>query len=265
MDPATLLTGGLNTLLGLVYVSYGVLTLVELRRHQPTRGTSHLGWAWVWMAFTCGPHHFDHGLHLLRGGSPAGLADLGVVLVGLPAAVVWFLLRVEALRGGSGDRRFRAELGVEALRTLLAAALVVTVVVIGTLPGAVDGVVAGVLDWRILPNVLLVVLYTVLGLLLVRGQVRRYARERTWSTSGLAMATIFPTCAAMHAVFVAYVAGGHYQPDTHLLVVDALAVPSALYFLTVTWLIGEGRLGDWSEPARDLTAGTPTTVDLAAR
>ena len=59
------------------------------------------------MAFTCGPHHLDHGLHVLISGRAGGWLDLLTIAVGFPAGVMWFLLRVEAMMGGRGDRTIR--------------------------------------------------------------------------------------------------------------------------------------------------------------
>ena len=39
MDLVTLATGAGNVVLGLVYVCYGLITLAELRRGTPSRGT----------------------------------------------------------------------------------------------------------------------------------------------------------------------------------------------------------------------------------
>ena len=75
-------------------------------------GFSHFGAAWIAMAFTCGPHHWVHGVHLGFEGRAAGVLDFVAVLVGVPAGVIWFLLRVEAFRGGRGDRFIRGTPGV---------------------------------------------------------------------------------------------------------------------------------------------------------
>jgi hypothetical protein len=96
--------GVLNVILGLVYCQYGTMTLYEMVRGRRTMGFSHFGAAWIAMAFTCGPHHVHHGVHLVLGGMPAGSLDLVAVAVGYPAGVGWFLLRVEAFTGGRGDR-----------------------------------------------------------------------------------------------------------------------------------------------------------------
>lgn len=80
------------------------MTAVEMLRNRRTMGFSHAGAAWIAMAFTCGPHHWVHGLHVAFEGRTGGPLDLVAVVVGLPAGVIWFLLRIEAFRGGRGDR-----------------------------------------------------------------------------------------------------------------------------------------------------------------
>ena len=93
-----------NIVLGLVYMQYGTMTLLEMIKNRRTMGFSHFGAAWIAMAFTCGPHHWFHGIHLMEWGGKGGPLDLIAVLVGFPAGVIWFGLRVEAYRGGRGDR-----------------------------------------------------------------------------------------------------------------------------------------------------------------
>src|SRR5437016_14471234 len=80
------------------------MTVIELRRGWRKLGFSHFGAAWIAMAFTCGPHHLAHGIHMLMRGEAAGSLDFVAVAVGFPAGVTWFLLRVEAFMGGQGDR-----------------------------------------------------------------------------------------------------------------------------------------------------------------
>src|SRR4051794_41394245 len=99
----TTLVATLNIVLGLVYIQYGTMTVLEMRRSWGTLGFSHFGAAWIAMAFTCGPHHLAHGLHVAAFGV-GGPLDLVAVLIGFPAGVTWFLLRVEAFRGGRGGR-----------------------------------------------------------------------------------------------------------------------------------------------------------------
>src|SRR3954468_8968210 len=100
----TTLVATLNIVLGLVYIQYGTMTVLEMRRSWGTLGFSHFGAAWIAMAFTCGPHHLPHGLHVAAAGGAAGALDFLAVVIGFPAGLTWFLLRVEAYRGGRGDR-----------------------------------------------------------------------------------------------------------------------------------------------------------------
>ena len=131
----------LNTVLGTVYTCYGLITIVDMKRGWRTNGFSHFGAAWLAMAFTCGPHHLDHGLHIFLSGRGGGWLDLVTIAVGFPAGVIWFLLRVEAMFGGRGDRHItgtpvwleampvvggsasRSSLGCGAPRTTIVAAL----------------------------------------------------------------------------------------------------------------------------------------------
>lgn len=45
---------------------------------------------------------------------------------------------------------------------------------------------------------------------------------------------------------------GLYEPEAHVLAIDIVAVPAAVYFLGVTWMIAEGWLPDWAEAAGDV-------------
>ena len=64
----TLFLALLNLALGMVYTSYGIMTAIDMKRGWRTSGFSHFGAAWLVMAFTCGPHHLEHGLHQLSAG-----------------------------------------------------------------------------------------------------------------------------------------------------------------------------------------------------
>ena len=201
----------LNLVLGLVYVQYGSMTLIDMRRHWGSMGFSHFGAAWIAMAFTCGPHHFAHGLHLLTANGRAGPLDFVAVLIGFPAGVTWFLLRVEAFRRGAGDRFVKGNpLWVLALPTLAGiylTALVSILVDTGSLNG--DHIAA------VTPNLLLILIYSTIGYYLVRTQVANRRPLRGWSVSGLALAVVFPTCAVMHAVYAYYATSGRYGPAAH--------------------------------------------------
>lgn len=220
---------GLNLLLGVVYVSYGIMTIIDLRRGWETRGFSHFGLAWIAMAFTCGPHHFEHGLHIAIAGRNGSALDLIAVVIGLPAGVIWFLLRVEALTGGRGDRFISGTPRWVAALPALSVVYVVLLVAAGAmlLRGGAD------FEPRMTPNVLLLGVYFLIGYYLLRTQLRNRDVIGGWSVSGLSLTFVFPTCGLMHIAFVVYAAAGTYQVDTHGLIIDWLAVPAALYFVWV--------------------------------
>lgn len=251
----TLVTAGtiaLNIALGLVYVAYAFMTMADIRRNRASRGGSHLAYGFVAIMLTCGPHHLDHALHLLTGNEVPGWLDLLVVATGLPTGMVWFALRVEALRGGPGDRHLQSPVVMDVLRTVTAVAFVLVAAAVLAFDVEAPGWGGLLVSWRMLPNALLVVLYLVIGAILLRTQLRRHRVQGTWSLSGLGITGVFPTCAAMHAVWLGYVASGRYEPEVHLLVIDTLAVPAALYFIAVAWLLSEGFLPDWTDAASDV-------------
>jgi hypothetical protein len=228
------------------------MTMVEMVRNRRTMGFSHFGAAWIAMAFTCGPHHWIHGIHIAFEGRAGGPIDLAAVLIGFPAGVMWFLLRVEAFRGGRGDRFWSGDpLWVQALPTL--AGMYVTALVAAALA-------AGPLQPRqlamVAPNLLLVVIYLAIGWILVRTQVANRRPLGGWSVSGLALAIIFPTCAAMHGVYLLYTLSGRYGGDIHGLAIDWLSVPAGAYFLWVVYALYRGTFADWN--------GSPLRVRRAA-
>lgn len=232
----------LNIVLGLVYFQYGTMTAIELRRNWREMGLSRFGIAWILMAFTCGPHHFIHGIHVAAEGRFAGGLDLIATLIALPAGVTWFLLRVEAFRGGRGDRFVPGSpLWVLVLPTLLAVymtAIGMTIADRG--PLSTDAFAMA------LPNLLLVVVYGLVGFYIARTQIHNRRPLGGWSLSGLSLAAIFPTCATMHGVFAFYALSGAYTSDAHHLVVDWLSVPAGVYFLHVVRSLYRGSATDWN-------------------
>ena len=218
-----------NLVLGVVYTSYGVMTIIDLKRGWKTMGFSHFGLAWIAMAFTCGPHHFEHGLHVAIAGRAGGPIDLIAVVVGLPAGVTWFLLRVEALTGGRGDRF------IPGTPRWVAALPAVSVVYLVALVGAASAALAAGADFnpKMTPNVLLLAVYFLIGYYLARTQLRNRPLMGGWSLSGLSLTFVFPTCGLMHIAFVLYAAAGTYTVDNHGLLIDWMAVPAALYFVWV--------------------------------
>lgn len=237
---------GLNIALGVAYMLIGAMVLMDARRQRGHFGTS-LGYALVAMAYTCGPHHFEHGLHILLGDDRlAGPLDIVTVAVGLPAAAVFAYLAVEGFRGGAGDRtipgtpRWLATLGFLGI----AYVTVFAAVVIERTPQF------GAWNQVLVPNVLLVVIYAAVGVVILQTQVARRPLTGGWSVSGLSLGLIFPTCAAMHATWVMYGALGSYALDWHLLTIDWLAVPAGLYFLWVVHRLRREALDAWdAEPS----------------
>ena len=232
-----------NILLGVAYTSYGVITAMEMKNDWRSFGFSHFGAAWIAMAFTCGPHHLDHGLHALADGR-GGSLDLLSVLVGLPAGVIWMGLRIEAFIGGRGDRFI---LGTP--RWLRALPVVVTAYVVVVVAASLVILVRRpfTTDWALLSNASLVVIYSAIGYFLLRTQLRRRPAMCGWSVSGLSLSVVFPTCALMHGVFAVYALAGTYQHDIHGVSIDWLSVPAGLYFLWVVRRLYQDSLRDWND------------------
>lgn len=235
----------LNIALGLIYTCYGVMTIIDLKNGWRANGLSHFGLAWIAMAFTCGPHHLEHGLHAALIGGNAGALDMLAVVLGAPAGVTWFLLRVEALSGGSGDRFIPGTPAWVRWLPYVAAAYVGAAVasIVWILRDGVH------LTPRITPNVLLLGLYGLIGYYLLRTQLNNHSATGGWSLSGLSLTVVFPTCGVMHAVFASYAISTTYQVDSHGLLIDWLAVPAAIYFVWVVRALHLGALTDWNEGA----------------
>ncbi|MGI9082277.1 MAG: hypothetical protein ACR2FZ_08360 [Thermoleophilaceae bacterium] len=238
--------GILNVVLGLVYTQYGTMTLIEMRRNWRTMGFSHFGAAWVAMAFTCGPHHLVHGIHVLAEGRTGGTLDLVAVLIGFPAGVIWFLLRIEAFSGGRGDRFIAGTPGWVAAIPFAAGIYVGVLVAIVAGSSAIS--LAAVPS--ALPNLLLVFIYSAIGFYLMRTQLANRRPLGGWSVSGIALAVIMPTCALMHGAYAYYVTTGRYSADAHGLAVDWLAVPAGLYFVWVVQALYRGTFRDWNSTGR---------------
>jgi hypothetical protein len=240
------LVGALNFVLGSVYLQYGTMTLIEMKRNWDRMGFSHFGAAWIAMAFTCGPHHLVHGAHALFEGQAGSTLDMIAVLVGFPAGVAWFLLRVEAFRGGRGDRFLRGTPWPVMLAPTLAGLYLgsmITVMATGSAL-ALERIPSA------LPNLLLVGIYSLIGYYLLRTQLANRRPLGGWSLSGLSLTVIFPTCAAMHGVYAYYTLAGTYTLDAHMGVVDWLAVPAGLYFLWVVQALYRGTFRDWNSAGR---------------
>jgi hypothetical protein len=225
-----------------VYTCYGLMTIIDLKRGWKTRGFSHFGAAWVAMAFTCGPHHLEHGLHVYGSGQSGGPMDLVAVVVGFPAGVIWFLLRVEALTGGRGDRFIR-----DTPRWLVAAPYVAAAYLVFAVSAGAALLIGSHFTPRMTPNVLLLGMYSLIGYYLRRTQIANRPEAGGWSVSGLSLAVVFPTCGLMHVFYAVYAATGRYDVGAVGLGIDWLAVPAAIYFVWVVRALYLGTLNDWNE------------------
>lgn len=240
--------GILNVALGLVYLQYGTITFIEMRRNWSRLGFSHFGAAWIAMAFTCGPHHMVHGVHILFEGRTAGILDLVAVAVGAPAGIIWFRLRVEAFLGGRGDRHIAGTPGwVYTLPTLMG--MYFTAIVAAAFA-------AGPPQWErlpsLLPNLLLVGLYGMVAFYVTRTQIANRRPLGGWSVSGMSLGVIFWTCAVMHGIYALYTLTDRYGFDVHGFVVDVVAVPAAFYFVMVVRALYRGTFRDWNSVSRAL-------------
>jgi hypothetical protein len=166
------------------------------------------------------------------------------VLIGFPAAVVWFWLRVEAFTGRRGDRFIAGSpLWILALPTLFG--MYVTALIAATLGvGGLD-IQSGALP-VIVPNLIILALYTTIGLILARTQIANHRPLGGWSLSGVALAMVLPTCGLMHGVYALYALSGQYQLDYHGFVIDWFGVPAAGYFLWVVYGLYKGTFRDWN-------------------
>jgi hypothetical protein len=242
----TLAVGLTNLVLGLAYSGYGVMTALELRRDHKTFGYSLFGIAWLCMAFTCGPHHLFHAVHVLAEGRRGGAVDLFAVVVGLPVGVIWLWLRVEAFAGGRGDRFIPGTpvwlqaAPLMALGYVLAISVALGKVVAGHTAGPPNPGTA------VIANLSLVAIYMAIGWFVLRTQLANRPSMGGWSVSGLCLAAIFPTCALMHGVWATYAVTGHYHHDVHGTVIDWLSVPAGLFFLTVVRGLYRDAINDWN-------------------
>jgi len=269
-----------NLLVGLAYSGLGLLSGWEAFSQYRRRGLSRFGLGFSLMAASCGPHHLVHGWCVLNGGtvSPAMLA---VTLLGMPAGLVFCLLRLEAMLGGPGDRILVAS------PITIAAWTVAGLGAVGLLAGwsmaspvtpglpicttrglelVVDEATrARELSALILfTNLFVSATYGMVGWYLVATQVRRYVLHRAWSLSGLSLAAVFPTCAAMHLILA--VTRNH---GVATLGFDLLGVPASIYFLWVVRRLHTNAVIDWnrrplvgvaSVPARDAPWGDSPAV-----
>ncbi|HYH47948.1 MAG TPA: hypothetical protein VEG38_00235 [Acidimicrobiia bacterium] len=243
-----------NLVLGVAYTGYGMMTAIEMKRDWRTFGFSHFGAAWITMAFTCGPHHLDHGLHVAFDGRIGGPLDLFAVVVGLPVGVLWLWLRVEAFIGGRGDRFVPGDPRWLQRVPLASVLYLFAVVLAGATVLAGPRVSPGFAVWA---NVILVGVYMAVGWFVVRTQLANRPSMGGWSVSGLCLSAIFPTCAVMHGVWAAYAVAGRYHQDGHGLLINWLSIPASIYFLAVVRSLYRDSLRDWNEGPAEVARAAP--------
>jgi hypothetical protein len=233
----SVLAGVLALATGTAYSILGVIAAYELVTGRRSRGWSHIGGAFMLMAATCGPHHLVHATHLLFEGEPVRASFLAALAVGLVPGAIFLSLRFEAIAGGRGDRTVAGTpawlIAVPWLVTFAAGAIAVAAVR--------DAVELGTSAAGLVPNAMLFVSYTVVGVIILRTQILRRPARGGWSLSGLALGAVFPTCGLAHLT-----AGLAAAPDLHTLVFDVPGVPASLYFLWVVYRLNRHSLSDWA-------------------
>jgi hypothetical protein len=231
-----------NIILGLAYLGLGALVLLDLYRQRSERGVWQMGAALAALCFTCGPHHVVHGVHVGFEHHPAGRLDLVTVLVGLPPGVLFLWLRAEALGGGRGDRLIAGTPGwVQALP-------VATGAYVGALLFVGIGLMARAqtLSVQGLVGLTTFALFSWIGVVLVRTQVRNRPELEGWSLSGLGLSAVFITCATMHAAVAMETAAGVRSLDVHMVVVDLGAIVAAGWFLHVVRSLTRAVRDEWN-------------------
>ena len=233
----TLVAGLCALLTGLAYTGLGLITAYELGRHHRSRGISRFGAAFMVMAFTCGPHHLVHAVHLLFEGDRATPELLAALAIGVVPGVTFIALRIEAASGGRGDRLIRGDAPwLSALPWLIVFASGAILALACSRAVREDRALVGVL-----PNVVLFVNYAIVGILVRRTQTARRPLQGGWSLSGVSMAGVFATCGVSHLT-----AGLAVVPDAHMLMFDLPGVPASIFFLWTVYRIHAKSLPDWN-------------------
>ena len=191
---------------GVAYTGLGFLTVYEMVRERQTRGWSQFGLAFAVMAFACGPHHLlnatmrflaapvvahttaavgSTGMSM-PAASGSNVASLAALLVGLPAGLIFVGLRIEALRGGAGDRTIH---GGASLVPWLAT----VVAMVGGAIVAYQVSRSAAIDWPFAAvNLVLAASYLAVGWYVLTTQLVRHDSRKHWSMSGVALGSSSP-------------------------------------------------------------------------
>ena len=228
----------INLATGTAYLGLACQALWEIARERRSRGISKFGLAYVGMALSCGPHHLIHGVQALEGQNFNWMMLVSDLLV-LPPAVAFVSLRVEAALGRRGDRFISGTpwwlRAVTAIFWCSCGALVAE-----SIASAADGRSHPSI-WAMLPNVLVLVTYGMVGVLLFRTQLLRNVTTGGWSVSGMSLAAIFPTCALTHVIY-----GLTAGYNLAICPSDWFGIPASIYFLWIVNRLYRAAIVDWN-------------------
>ena len=256
-----------SLMIGIAYAGLGSLSAWETISLHQYRGWSRFGIGFSLMAASCGPHHLVHGWHVLQGEAISYPMFAGT-LIGLPAGLVFVLLRFETVLGGQGDRwvavsAHRAMLLVGAF-TLVAGVLAAwTFAQPGTdfafqffctSAGLADRSTGAGIDYgsvTFLANMFVVITYGMVGCYLADRQVRSYLTNGGWSLSGVALTGVFFTCAQMHFI------DATTRDNGLMLFFDLIGIPASIYFLWVVKQVHNDSVIDWNRRPLVGAAATP--------
>ena len=263
----SLIIGIGSLMIGIAYAGLGLLSAWEAISLHGHRGWSRFGLGFSLMAASCGPHHLVHGWHVLQG-ETISYPMFAATLIGLPAGLVFVLLRFETVLGGQGDRwvavsAHRAMLLVGAFMLVAGALAAWTFAQPGadlafqflcTSVGLADRTTGVGIDYgsvTFLANMFVVITYGMVGCYLADRQVRSYLTNGGWSLSGAALTGVFFTCAQMH--FIDATARGNGL----LLFFDLIGIPASIYFLWVVKQVHNDSVIDWNRRPLVGAAATP--------
>jgi hypothetical protein len=255
----SLVIGLSNLAIGLAYAGLGALSAWEAISLHRYRGWSRFGIGFSLMAASCGPHHLVHGWHVLQGES-ISWPMFAVTLIGLPAGLIFVLLRLETMWGGQGERLLAASpRGAVVLAGAFTVAAGWLAASAFAQPGAdvpflqVMCTSAGLsaratapeagIDFAsvaFLANVFVTVTYGMVGWYLADHQVRRHLTSGAWSLSGVALTGVFFTCAQMHLI------DATTQGSGLMLLFDLMGIPASIYFLRVVKQVHNDSVFDWN-------------------
>jgi hypothetical protein len=253
-----------NLILGIAYGGLSAVGMWEAASQYRYRGLSRFGLGFSLIGASCGGHHFAMAWQALQG-PDASVPNLLVTLLGLPAALVFCGLRIEAMRGGRGERMltggahalvvlglaYFAVIGWAAGQTALNAPALSGHAGAGCGP-ALTATGIDLTTAALLTNLCAAAAFVMVGGCLLDTQVHRYIAHQQWSLSGLSLAMVFPTCAAMHLID-ALMAG----PHSLSLPFDVFGVPAAAYFLWIVRQVHKDCVADWNRRPLAGTAGRP--------